>query len=464
MRKYIYIALLLCISIHANAQYISEVLEYKPAPGQLINEAPWGIPSSAESIVGGVSGSLSLGAWGGYVVFRFNSAVENHPDNPFGVDFTIFGNPMQDWSEPGVVWVMNDENGNGVPDDTWYQLAGSDYHFSNTAHNYNVTYINPQSTQAADVPWEDNLENSGFVYANSSHTQPYYPLADSFPQINQEQYQLHGSRIFPEVDSTSFMVKIYKRGFGYADNQFRGTAPYDVPDNPYTTEIENSGGDAFDISWAVDSDGNYVQLDEIHFVKVQNGVMVHGGWLGEASTEITGAVDVAPNVAVTGENEMVGMRDLPPVIRVETFQAEAYAFLNGKLQAGANLVWSVNMDGASVNENGTVTVTQSGNLELTAALEDQPEIKTTKTAQVDLGNAIHKIENHTLKLYPNPAKNHIRIDQAGIISIYSLAGKVILTKSVSATETINIETLPTGVYLVKCKTAQGVFKGRLLKN
>ena len=86
--------------------------------------------------MGGINGSLSLGAFGGSVVFRFEEAVENHPDNPFGVDFTIFGNPMAQWSEPGVVLVMEDENGNGLADDTWYELAGSDHHFSSTKRNF----------------------------------------------------------------------------------------------------------------------------------------------------------------------------------------------------------------------------------------------------------------------------------------------------------------------------------------
>ena len=76
----------------SKAQYISQVMEYRPAPGQLINEVPWGTPTAAHSIVEDITGSLSLGSFGGYVVFRFATPVENDPLNPFGVDFTIFGN------------------------------------------------------------------------------------------------------------------------------------------------------------------------------------------------------------------------------------------------------------------------------------------------------------------------------------------------------------------------------------
>ena len=94
--------LLLWSLTDAGAQYIAELLEYTPAPGQLVNVSPWGTPAGASSIEGGLKGTVSLGAFGGYVVFRFEQPVENDPRNPYGIDFTIFGNPMPDWSEPDL--------------------------------------------------------------------------------------------------------------------------------------------------------------------------------------------------------------------------------------------------------------------------------------------------------------------------------------------------------------------------
>ena len=161
MYKFIcFSALFIATLFTVKAQYISEVLEYKPAPGQFINSSPWGVPESANSIIGGITGSMSLGAFGGYVVFTFDNPVENHPDNPFGVDFTIFGNPLEEWSEQGIVEVMKDENDNGLPDDMWYELAGSDYFFSSSIKQYEVTYTNPNMDAAADVPWTDNQGNT----------------------------------------------------------------------------------------------------------------------------------------------------------------------------------------------------------------------------------------------------------------------------------------------------------------
>jgi hypothetical protein len=443
-------------SFIGKAQYISNVLEYKPAPGQLINESPWGVPSADQSIVGGIDGHLSLGAWGGYVVFEFANPVDNHPDNPFGVDFTIFGNPMPDWSEPGIVWVMKDENNNGLADDTWYQLAGSDYHFSNTTHNYEVTYTNPNQGSAADVPWEDNLGNNGYILANSTHSQPYYPLADSFPNISSTSYSLIGSRIQPEVDSTSFMIKVLKRGFGYSDNQLKGSAPWSTPDNPYTSEIENSGGDGFDISWAVDANGNSVNLDEIHFIKVQNGMLADGGWLGEISTEISGAVDVSPNSSLTGENQMIVIKDLPPLIQQESINLEALAFENGLLQTTENIVWTTSMAGASIDENNVLHLTQSGTLEITATLESNPQITATASAEVDLGNAIQLAGEELVKIYPNPATNYLTVQENGTLQIFTPQGQVIYEKPVGKHTRLQISHLVRGIYLISLngKTAK----------
>ena len=47
-----------------------------------------------------------------------------------------------------------------------------------------------------------------------------------------------------------------------------------------------------DISWAVDAEGNAVSLDHIDFVKCYNAMNQQCGWIGETSTEITGAEDL----------------------------------------------------------------------------------------------------------------------------------------------------------------------------
>ncbi len=452
------------------AQYISEVISYTPAPGQFINEAPWGLPESAASIIGGVNGSLCLGAFGGEVIFRFEAPVENHPDNPFGVDFTIFGNPLPDWSEPGVVWVMKDENGNGAPDDTWYELAGSDYHFSSTRKNYQVIYTNPCDTVARDVPWEDQLGNAGFIRANSAHVQPYYPCQDFFPGIPAEEYTVTGSMIRGAVDvNHPPLLKSARRAFGYADNQPRGNPPYTLPDNPYTPELENAGGDAFDISWALDADGNHVELDMIHFIRVVNAVIHEGGWLGEVSTEITGAVDIPPEPGIDGDLDLLVIRDLPPVIGTTSYQMEVFSFHRGRLENNQGIQWSCNAEWAQIDAQNVLTLTGTGPLTLTASLDSDPAVKASVSTTVNPGGLTpmkEKVGWTGIRLFPNPAKEEIRITGTGeaVISFYNVSGMCMKqVQPGSGNNTIRIGELQGGVYMVRIDRGVSVEWMKLLK-
>ena len=47
--------------------------------------------------------------------------------NGEGADIVVKGNMHEGSSEAGIVWVSQDTNGNGQPDDEWYELRGSEY-------------------------------------------------------------------------------------------------------------------------------------------------------------------------------------------------------------------------------------------------------------------------------------------------------------------------------------------------
>jgi len=458
-------------SLNLGAQYISEVLEYTPAPGQHINSTPWGDGESASTIVGGVNGTLCLGAFGGSVVFRFAQPVEDHPDNPFGVDFTIFGNPLPDWSEPGVVWVMKDENENGKADDTWYQLAGSDYYFSSTFHNYRVNYSNPGGTEAMDVSWKDHLGNMGLIKANSIHTQSYYPFPVLFPNIPEGEYELSGTLIRGAVDVDHPPLNIsVLRAFGYADNQLRGSGAHTVPDNPYTPEVEHSGGDAFDIAWALDAEGNEVALDQIHFVKVQNGMLHQGGYLGEVSTEITGAVDVAPDAELSGNLEMLVIKDLPSELDTMACQLELFLFHMGKPVALPDIRWSSSEPWAEVDAYHLLTVNGTGALTLTATVPGTPllqaSVSTVVVPAVTTTLGILRSAQE-IRLYPNPAREAFFISgvEEKDLTLYDLSGKVIRQfKDYRAEGALDIRDLKPGVYLVRIGDGQSSPWLKLMKH
>ena len=470
LRKLIIYAFLVLTPLGARAQYISQVVEYLPAPGQFINSMPWGSPISASSLIGGVNGSLSLGAFGGKVVFRFVEAVENHPDNPYGIDFTIFGNATAEWSESGVVWVMKDENLNNLPDDTWYELAGSDYHFSTTLREYEVSYSNPGGEEARDVPWSDQLGNSGAIKANSAHTQPYYPLSDSFPEVPEDTYMLSGTLIqgAVDVDHPPFISSL-RRSFGYADNQVRGSEPYAVPDNPYTTEVEHSGGDAFDIGWAVNGEGSYVELDQIHFVKVQNGILHEGGFLGEISTEITGAVDVAPDHNISGMLDLLVIQDLPAEVDTGSIQLELYMFHMGRPVSLPQVQWTSSEEWASVDESNMLFLSGSGALTLTATLVGESSItasvSTLVNPELQVGFELSEFDAGPI-LYPNPVRDFFHVSGVEQVNLflYESTGKLLMQlEDYTAGDAISIQELSPGLYFLKIGESRSASFLKLLK-
>lgn len=262
------------------------VFEYTPAPGQFINEDKSGFTGektaseaaayalkrmSAEKYV-------SLGGFGGYIVVGFDHSIDNYG----GYDFAIKGNSFDGSSEPGVVWVMQDENGNGKADDTWYELRGSESGLDSTIQEYAVTYYRPAGSDMP-VMWEDNLGGRGEVeYLKSFHDQPSY-----FPTwVSGESYTLRGTRLEARNYDASGNGSMWIQppyDWGYADNYS-------------STDIISEEGEGkvngFDIANAMDFEGESVVLNHVDFVKVQCAVQATSGWVGELSTEILGAYDI----------------------------------------------------------------------------------------------------------------------------------------------------------------------------
>jgi hypothetical protein len=270
---------------------------------------------------------------------------------------------------------------------------------------------------------------------------------------------------------TAFQAGVFslKRGFGYVDNQFRGKEPYTTPDNPYTNEVENSGGDAFDISWAVDEYGNYIDLDKVNFIKVHTGVMDGAGWLGQISTEIMGAVDVAPDKSIHGENELLVIREIPLQLDTTEYQLEVFAFDNGRIKPDEAVQWTVNMTEASVDEYNILHVNRSGELTLTATLLSNQKISSSVSTTIDLTVSSQKssiTDELQMTIFPNPAKDYIQIQSVKLemVRIIDVTGKLILQEKVdSENQLINIESLSNGIYIIHTIHQTGTSSGKFIK-
>ena len=278
--------------------YLARVYEYMPAPGQFVNalpvatagDTPQTMAAKAEAAIAYSAGkTVCLGAWGGYIVFGFDHPVVNSGDE---YDFRIKGNATyasyaQDAtrkggaSEPGIVLVSYDANGNGLPEDAWYELAGSEYNSPQTIRHYAVTYTRPNGLQ--DVPWTDNRGGNGVVPRNEFHQQDYFPLWAP------DELTFTGSRLAPNA-----VFILYCYDYGYADN------------HPNKTD-----GCKFCIRWAVDQNGLPKDLPAIHFVKVYTAVQQVCGWIGETSTEITGAEDLHPDMPFPDDPSETGLSPMP---------------------------------------------------------------------------------------------------------------------------------------------------------
>ena len=216
---------------------------------------------------------LSLGAFGGYIIVGFPEPVPNVKGE---YDFKIYGNAYYNpnaWedrpggsSEPGIVWVSQDTNRNGLPDDEWYELAGSEYGKDTEIRNYEITYYRPEPLDG-DVRWTDNQGASGSLRRNVFHLQEsYYPLWETRGQMT-----FSGTRLKDNAVNENGTWVSYAYPWGYADN------------HPNQSEFSQ-----FKIDWAVGKDGQPVMLEEIDFVKVVSAINQDAGDVGELSTEITG--------------------------------------------------------------------------------------------------------------------------------------------------------------------------------
>lgn len=315
MRTTILFASLLSLAVAANAQskQTIKVIEYCPAPGQFINNLP--------SIDAGMSqeerlkvceeqledgNPICLGAAGGYITLSLDQPIKNGK----GSDLRILGNAFYSQNdpvygdatiggnvEPGIVYA-----GVGASPETaqWYELAGSEY-YTTQRHNFKITYHKPTAetgdhSQPCSIfdkyirfaaSWTEPdgtpCDSTGYLMKNSFHMQSYWPQWE-----DKEEITFHGSRLPDNAinyggDGTDADNPQYWITYRYASDSYGYADAAPNSDETYTT---------FDLDWAVDKNGNPVNLDHADFIRIQTGVLQQCGWTGETSTEIAGLVNL----------------------------------------------------------------------------------------------------------------------------------------------------------------------------
>ena len=233
---------------------------------------------------GTLGGTLkSLGNFGGYATYYFEDGLTDDPANKYGVDFYIDGNAFKDTStgtglgsmEPGQVWVSEDGN-------TWYALAGSQ-HYTNAIWDYTVTY----TKNGSGTHWSDNYGNSDTSVPNRTFSWPLTSVYFLNEALKDSDTITLSGILIPSVRGMvgpdDFSTYSSGAKFGYVDVMQNGTNnPYGYNDD-YTNE--SSG---FDLAWAVDGNGNPVNVSgkSFHYVKVVTASNIVAGAANEKSTEV----------------------------------------------------------------------------------------------------------------------------------------------------------------------------------
>ena len=328
---------------------------------------------------------ISLGSPGGYVQFEFDGdGIANNAKNKYGIDFVIYGNPFNGNPEAGSVKVSQDGT-------TWYELAGSRYYNSETKRNTTISYkMIPSSTygtnKKADIYYAignvpTGTGTTGWTLYKSNVVWWPESAAEGYGRVSGVGETIDGTKTVSDVTYEQLSetangyncwlisydnVTLVKDSnvtddylFGYADVRNVGSNKDGTACNPYASVPTSGtasvlGGDGFDISWAVNSNGEPVKLTSVKYVRVYTSatldendltLMPTPGIFGETSAEVCGMF------AAQAETTSVGVTGLATITQT-TGTAESTVLQRGVLSQQTITV-------PSSSNSTTLTVTSS---------------------------------------------------------------------------------------------------------
>jgi hypothetical protein len=451
--------------LSAQSPYIHKVYDFRPAPGQFVNDMPEYRPGDTqadmirkieETIAGEHhnEGMISLGGYGGYVVFGFDHLVENKPGK---YDFKILanafyaaGNPNGDASreggscEPGIVMVSYDANENGIPDDEWYELAGSEYRKPQTVRNYRITYYKPDENKPRDphptdpslndityIRWTTNGHGDGYLYRNTWHHQSYYPQ-----WITDETLTFEGSKLadnyIDESGQGTYYVQ-YAYHWGYADNH---------------PNADNRSG--FNIEWAVDAAGNKANLPGIHFVKVYTGINQYCGWLGESSTELAGAEDLhlpGRDISVPAFVESIALNRTTAEL-TPGGTATLTATLTPANATNKNITWKSLSPTVATVANGQVTALAEGTALIQAIANDGYYIAACTVTVTNNSDAIEPVAQDAPHVWYGGKALHLLRMEGYDCTLLTITGQTVSRFKLDSPDEVRSINLPAGIYIL----------------
>ena len=284
---------------------------------------------------GNVDIGVSLGMAGGYIQFDMGTddngvarLITNNPNNPYGIDFIIYGNAFVGNPEAGIVKVSAD----GV---NWYTLAGSRHYMNGTVWNQNISYI---KIAAANTTIGERTFATAGVYCSTNFG---VPASDNASDVNAAISkaawtgipQLTGSN-YPKTLSTANPAPA-SWWPEYADSENYGNV----------WNIDNS---ITDVSWLRSGSAEVITYKNVTTVEDDTVVLNKTLSAAPSQAQMTdvyqwGYADVRPN-APSGADAVYGQAVNPYAVAASsTTEASGDGF---------DLSWAVGDDGRPVSLEG----------------------------------------------------------------------------------------------------------------
>lgn len=366
-----------------------------------------------------------------------NNRIQNNANNKYGIDFIVYGNAFVGNPEAAGVQVSNDGvnwytlagSRHYMSDTKWnqnisYVRLTADNTSLNDAFTAAGIYVStnfevPSSDNASDVDaaigaatWTGVPQLTGSTYPKTYSTATPAAAAwwPEYAQDSNNKDENYGNvwNIDNTVNGVSWlrsgsaevitytgvttveddmvvlnegataapsqaeMTDVYQ--WGYADVRVNGSQYGTIVNNPYADAPSAvGGGDGFDLAWAVDANGNPVQLSSVRYVRVYSAVLFSAGVFGETSAEVcglyvangdgSGAATTTPTVkvgtsAVTTSNMgTVTKKVYSATTKVTVTSGAENIYVNGeKVTSGTEITFST----PSGSTNYVQVITQSG--------------------------------------------------------------------------------------------------------